>query len=906
MAIALKECRVPFDLSTGPLLRARLLRLDSEDHILALVMHHLITDGHTGGVLLDELGVIYNAITTGGKELLPAVTTQYTDYAMWEHDWMRQEGVKRELSYWRTQLEGAPATLHLPTDYARPPAETHGGKLIGIDLDVESSGGLERLAQESGATLFHVMLAGLRILLYHWTGQDDFSLGTVASNRSRPETEKMVGCFINFLPLRERLTAGERACDLLERSKHSVMNAFANQDCSFEKIVEAVNPERLAGINPIYNVALLMRNFPEICFRGESFEAKVFKLDTEVALLDLRFIVSELANGLRIECEFKTALFTEETIRQLLNAYVATLQKLAFDPMLPVGDFAIPQQRVVQAAEARKQEEKLTIAIAATFTAEPLEEPLVFWTGELAIPAVMKFAPYHQVFQQLLDPSSLMRTNQNGINVVLVRMEDWIRFGSEGSSAKMQKIEGSLEELIVALQSAGKQTGAAYLLCLCPPSRSLCGDGTWREFLAGMEARAATRLGDGTGVFVITSAEIADLYPVAEYEDDYADKLGHVPYSAEFFAALSTMIVRRISGFRGPQYKVVVLDCDQTLWQGVCGEDRATGVVVDSTRRALQEFMLRQRDAGMLLCLCSKNNEEDVWEVFDQNSGMLLRREDIAAFRINWRPKSENLRALAEQLKLGLDSFVFVDDNPVECAEVEAGCPAVLALQMPAESEQWPLFLRHVWAFDHLTATSEDKRRTSLYRENAEREQSRGESQGFDDFIASLDLNVEILPMEAEHLARASQLTQRTNQFNCTTIRRNEGEIVQAISEGAQCLIVNLRDRFGDYGLIGVLIYELKEESLVVETLLLSCRALGRRVEHIMLTHLAAIAEEHGLEWVDVSFTPTAKNMPVAKFLEEIEGAQNIEAERGAIYRISAHTPAAQRKGVHAARSRVH
>jgi FkbH-like protein len=320
----------------------------------------------------------------------------------------------------------------------------------------------------------------------------------------------------------------------------------------------------------------------------------------------------------------------------------------------------------------------------------------------------------------------------------------------------------------------------------------------------------------------------------------------------------------------------------------------------------LQEFMVRQRDAGMLLCLCSKNNEEDVWEVFEQNPGVLLRREDIAAFRINWRPKSENLRALAEQLKLGLDSFVFVDDSPVECAEVEAGCPGVLALQMPADNEQWPLFLRHVWAFDHLKATAEDKRRTGLYRENAEREQSREESQSFDDFIASLELNVEILPMEAQHLARASQLTQRTNQFNCTTIRRSESEIVQAISAGAQCLIVNLRDRLGDYGLIGVLIYELKRESLVVDTMLLSCRALGRRVEHIMLAHFAAIAEEHGLEWVDVSFTPTAKNMPVAEFLEEIEGVQKIEAERGAIYRISAHMPIEQRKGVHAARSGVH
>jgi FkbH-like protein len=886
MAIAVKECQVPFDLFTGPLLRARLLRLDSEVHILTLVMHHLITDGHTGGIVLDELGLIYNAITTGRKDPLPALTAQYADYALWEQDRMKQEGVERELSYWRTQMQGAPATLHLPTDHTRPQAEEHRGRLLGIDLDVETSAGLERLAQQSGATLFHVMLAGLRILLYHWTGQEDFSVGTVASNRSRPETERMVGCFINFLPLRERLTAGEQACDLLERSKQSVMNAFAHQECSFDKIVEVINPERLTGINPIYNVALLMRNFPEICFRGESFEAKVFKLDTEVSLLDLRFIVSALANGLRLECEFKTSLFKEETIRQLLHAYMGTLQKLIFDPKLPVGDFAISQQLTGQAAEARKREEKLTIAIAATFTAEPLDEPLKFWTGELAIPAVMKFAPYHQLFQQLLDPYSLMRNNQSGFNVVLVRMEDWTRYDAEGTGGKMQKIMRSVEELIAALESAGKQTGAAYLVCLCPASRALRGDGEWCEFLTDMEAQVVTRLGDATGVYVITSAEIEDLYPVAEYEDEYADKLGHVPYSAEFFAALSTMIVRRISSLRGPEYKVVVLDCDQTLWKGVCGEDRAMGVVVDPARRALQEFMLKQRDAGKLLCLCSKNNEEDVWEVFEQNPGMLLRREDIAGFRINWKPKSENLRALAEQLTLGLDSFAFVDDSAVECAEVEAGCPEVLALQMPAESEQWQLFLKHVWAFDKIKVTAEDRRRTGLYRENAEREQSRGESQSFDDFIASLELNVEIRPMEAEHLARTSQLTQRTNQFNCTTIRRDESEIVRTISAGAQCLIVNLRDRFGDYGLIGVLIYEIRLESLVVDTMLLSCRALGRRVEHTMLARLAAIAQEHGLEWVDVRFAPTAKNMPAAEFLDEIEGAQKIEAGHDALYRI--------------------
>src|SRR5205085_10664663 len=174
---------------------------------------------------------------------------------------------------------------------------------------------------------------------------------------------------------------------------------------------------------------------------------------------------------------------------------------------------------------------------------------------------------------------------------------------------------------------------------------------------------------------------------------------------------------------------------------------------------------------GRLICLCSKNNEDDVVEVFARRPEMPLGRDHLAAWRVNWNSKSENLKALADELQLGLDSFILIDDSPLECAEVQAHCPEVLALQLPAEPEHIRPFLEHVWAFDYLKVTEEDKQRTALYRQNTQRERVRKEALTFEDFLAGLALEIQIAEPEPDQFARVSQLTQRTNQFNATTIR---------------------------------------------------------------------------------------------------------------------------------------
>lgn len=513
------------------------------------------------------------------------------------------------------------------------------------------------------------------------------------------------------------------------------------------------------------------------------------------------------------------------------------------------------------------------LAVAATFTAEPLADSLEFWMHELAIPLQVEFAPYNQVFQELFDPNSLLSKNSSkaGINLVLLRFEDWCRFSQQDDSkdaARVAEVQRNTQDLIRALRSAATCSSATFIVCICPSSIELVQDPSSCIQFAELEAEMVGALSDISNLSLITS-EHFEAYPVKEIYDRERDRLGHIPFTPEFFAALGTVIARRIYTLKRSPYKVIVLDCDNTLWKGIVGEDGLDGIQVSKPYQAFHQFLLRQQQAGMLLCICSKNNEADVMEVFEKRSDMGLKLDNIVSWRINWLPKSENIKSLAQELNLGLDSFVFLDDNPVECSEVRLACPDVLALQFPPD-ERIEQFLAHIWALDHLKTTSEDQKRTELYKQNIARSKLQQESSSIHDFLASLELHINIQPPHPEQLPRVAQLTQRTNQFNCTTIRRTEADVHQLTAQGLECRIVEVRDRFGDYGLVGVIIFGIEAEAVVVDTFLLSCRVLGRGVEHQMLRSLGEIAVEKNLKTVKVPYRPTKKNIPARTFLESI------------------------------------
>jgi HAD superfamily phosphatase (TIGR01681 family) len=389
-----------------------------------------------------------------------------------------------------------------------------------------------------------------------------------------------------------------------------------------------------------------------------------------------------------------------------------------------------------------------SIVISATFTADAIEPALSFWMRELGFEYGIRIAPYNQVFQLLLDPAGALASNSDGVNVVLVRFEDW--------ASEPPRLEADVEHFAASLKTAAQSFAAPLLVCIC---------------MEGCIAAAAAELGT---VHLVAPREIDALYPVAQPHDPLGDRLGHIPYTPAYFAALGAVVARKVHALHTPPFKAIALDCDDTLWRGICGEDGPQGVVVDPPRRALQEFMLAPHAQGMLLTLCSKNNVEDVLDTFRLHPEMVLRMEHFAAWRINWSSKPANLAALAEELELGLDSFILVDDNPRECREVEAAYPQVLALTLPPRDEEIPEFLRHVWAFDRLRVTEEDRARPAMYAQRVERQRAEKQAVSLEDFLRSLQLEVRIAPMSPKDLARVAQLTQRTNQMNCSGADRND------------------------------------------------------------------------------------------------------------------------------------
>ncbi len=888
-----EAARQPFDLAHGPLVRWQLLRSGDQEHILILSMHHIISDGWSIDLFFRELQALYEAFLRGIPGKVPALRIQYADFAFWQRTYMQGQVLEDHLSYWKQNLAGARLSIALPaasrpiaggpleedstlhngrTSRASRLAAPAGQQTIPVGKDLTEA--LSAFSQREGVSPFITMLSALNILLFKWTQQSDLVIGTVVAGRTHREIEDLIGCFMNFLPLRTKISGDPTSLEFLAQVKVTVLEAYAHQDCPFEKIVEAIKPARSLHQNPLFNVAFLLQNFPHGDLQNGLLKAEFLPVKPQTPLLDLRFLAEESENGLSLTCEYDTGMFTAETINLLVAAFRESLEMLVREPLKRVSELDLDKRLIVRGPGQEQKPEQL-LAISASFTGEPLGESLAFWMEKLELPIQTQFAPYNQIFQQLLDPSSLLGANRRGINVVLLRFEDWDKpeagTGAAGPPALNGQLEKNSQELALALKTAAGRSTVPWLVCICPSSKRAIANAERRQLFARLERELAKALSGLSGVHLVTPKDISELYPVADFDDPHGDELGHIPYTPILFAALGTFIARKIHALRSAPRKVIVLDCDQTLWTGVCGEDGPAGVRIDAPRRVLQEFMRAQLEAGRLLCLCSKNSEGDVRAVFELCPNMPLQFDHFVAWRINWHPKSENLRALAEELQLGLDSFVLVDDNPLECAEAQANCPEVATLQLPEDSKLIPGFLKQAWVFDQVKVTDEDRNRTALYQQNRQRGRFREQTLNLAEFLAGLNLKVEIQPAQAGQLARIAQLMQRTNQFNFTTRRRSESELEQLCREAHPgILAVSVTDRFGDYGLVGVLIYERVEESLRVDTFLLSCRVLGKGIEHRMLARLGQLALVEGRRWIDIQFIPSSRNKPALDFLEKV------------------------------------
>lgn len=520
------------------------------------------------------------------------------------------------------------------------------------------------------------------------------------------------------------------------------------------------------------------------------------------------------------------------------------------------------------------------MGLATSFCGAAIARYLSYLLRKLWESCELELAPYGQVIEPLSGcGSALWKHDERGareremrVAVVFVRPEDLLR-GEDGAPCceepGLGRGRGHLQAIARAIRSAGYES-PALLVGVVAASRYAGSNSAIAEFDLWARARIAAAVRDSPTAHWLDLDRARALYDVADVHDPFLDDLAHIPFTDEYMAMAATVAARALRALWEPPCKAIVLDCDNTLWGGACGEEPIEALDPSGPYRALREFMLEQSRAGRVLCLASRNRENDVRRAFARCAAP-LRWEQIAARRISFGRKSQALRSLVWELGIAYEDLVFVDDDPVECAEVRSALPGVRVVELPYEPAEIPTVLDHVWEFDTLVVTEEDRLRGRSHVLEARRRRERERAPSVEAFVAELQVCVQARCLSDADLPRAVQLLARTNQFNLTAARCSAEQLLRLQARAdTEVVIVRVRDKIGDYGMVGVFALAFAEPRASLLLLALSCRVLHRGVEQQILADVARRAREAGCTEIAIAFRDTGRNGTARELLERL------------------------------------
>ena len=492
--------------------------------------------------------------------------------------------------------------------------------------------------------------------------------------------------------------------------------------------------------------------------------------------------------------------------------------------------------------------------------------------------ATVATGDYGSAIRDAIDPSSAFRTKH--FDTVIVCL-DHRSLGLDQPRANATEARAAVAGAIDTINAitaglADSVSGAIIVTTLVPPVEPLFGSfdaveaGSVTAMITAFNAELAG-LAAAKAVILVDLARIAGWVGLHHWHDAGQWQQAKFAIGPDALPLAADAIARVLGAIRGTSRKALVLDLDNTLWGGIIGDDGVDGIAIGqgSARGeaflAIQQMALALRQRGIVLAVCSKNDEDVARTPFRDHPDMVLREEHIAVFVANWGDKATNLRAIAAALNIGLDALVFLDDNPVERAQVRRELPMVAVPEVPADPALYPRALAAAGYFEAITFSDDDRVRADAYRANAERAAFAGTSD-MAGYLQSLDMVADVRPFDSVNRARIAQLINKSNQFNLTTRRYTEREV--AAMEGDTALATlqfRLVDRFGDNGMIAVVILRPTDpQTLEIDTWLMSCRVLGRRMEEATLFHIIAAGRRLGATVITGTYLPTAKNRMVA------------------------------------------
>lgn len=837
------------DISKGELIHSAIYEFSEEVFGLIIVIHHIAVDWDGKKSLIDNIVRRYNNVKVENQY-------NYNDFTEWQLKWLDSDEAKKKLKNTSKFINPENNVINFPNNRANLKTSRTNLGIYEDSFNKELTGNINNLCSEFKLNDFTVVLTAYYCVIAKYSGKDKLTIGIPFTNRVKEEWAKTIGCFVNILPITIDNILTSDFYSLLKQVRTKLLFAHRCQEIPTELLVKEYSIKHNQNYNPFYQHGFTFEEL--IDFELDDAEVTPVSYSRGAPQLDIFLFAWHTNSGIQYRFEFDKEIYKfqdivvlSDTMKEILSLDSAALK-------LPISDFSYKYDNTSFGLN--------TINITGTFTTEPVEKALKFWTQKIDFPSHIQFVGFNQVFQQLFDPQSIFNSQADQLNVIFIRPEDFLI--SDGNLK--ENVDEVINELKEAIANNLQLVSTNKLITVfCPASDNFARD---VEFITKTQVleNSIKELTDAySNLFVILTRDFTEKYALTDYYEPLGEKQGNIPYKENFFACAATLLARKIYSLVTPPFKAIVLDCDNTLWQGVVGEDGPTGVKVGKQEAVLQKFLIQQQQAGVILCLCSKNVDKDVWEVFEQNDQMLLTRDHISFSKINWESKSQNIISLAKEINIGLDSFVFIDDNIIECEEVRTHVPSVLTIQKNNDIEDIT-YITNAWVFDRNKITAEDKKRASMYKDEAERLNLKSNLKTYKDFINELNIQIDIEPVSTVDIPRISQLTFRTNQFNFTTIRRSEDEIKSLLEkDNYQLKLASLKDKYGEYGIIGAMIFCEGEEHIDVDTFLLSCRALGKGVEHAMIAHIGQFAEGKNKKFVDIAFRKTEKNVAAEKFLIE-------------------------------------
>ncbi len=515
------------------------------------------------------------------------------------------------------------------------------------------------------------------------------------------------------------------------------------------------------------------------------------------------------------------------------------------------------------------------IAFVSSYTADPLADYVQVFSAQNDLAVNQYIAPYGQFNQELLNPQSELYRASPQLTFLLIEIEPLLANDTIDEQTQ-SSVLSRLQDLIDAFlkYSTGILVINTFPACpswplnVLPDQRHILIEKLNAGIIEHYQSHPRIQILDLDALVAYSGCQNA--------MSSQMMSMARIPFSEAFLGLLARRIISHIIATKGLARKCLVLDCDNTLWGGIIGEDGLDGIQIghDSPGREYLEFqktILELYEQGIVLAINSKNNSADVMQVLNEHPQMLLREKHFASILVNWEPKPQNMQKIAEQINIGLDSIVFIDDNPAERELMRQSLPQVETLDMPADPSLFARTLRETGFFTRAYLTEEDKNRGQIYAAQRQRGQFQQSCTTLEDFLKSLEMVVSIHPASKDDIKRVAQLTQRTNQFNLTTRRYTEADIAaMAQNPNWRIYVLGLKDKFGDNGTVGLALVEIQPKQWRVDTFLMSCRVIGRQVEDALVDRICRDTVKAGCVDISAEYIPSAKNNLVTGFWDKM------------------------------------